>query len=267
MWYLFDTGSRSGTCNMNFDEWLAHVFFPRSGISCFRLYGWSPPAISLGFHQKKEDIDFALCAADGIDVVRRPTGGRAILHHDEITYSVITDATGRTTNDLYRTISMALLAGLRDAGYPVTFSGREADYRTEYRKSASIPCFTSSGKYEILMNGKKLVGSAQRRITLKDGSVVALQHGSILTGGGHLRLAEYLSVDWKETDTISNMLARTTTTLAENGMRAPEIPEIKRKLFDAARQLLAGPSYEIIDASSLLDEFRKDTTYYRERTV
>jgi lipoyl(octanoyl) transferase len=267
MWYFFDTGSRSGTCNMDFDEWLARVFFPRTGISCFRLYGWSPPAVSLGFHQNIRDIDVERCISDGIDIVRRPTGGRAILHEEEITYSVVTDATGYTTQELYRRISMVVLAGLRDAGYQVTFSGKDPDYRTEYRTTRAIPCFASSGRYEILMDGKKLVGSAQRRHMLNDGTVVALQHGSILTGRAHVRLAKYLTVNEMEAEIISHELARTTTTLTDTGTEPVSIQEVKNRLFDAARQLLAGRSYEIIDATPLLDEFRRSSIQSPEKTV
>ncbi len=156
-----------------------------------RLYGWRPWAISLGHHQSEADIDFARCSSQGIEVVRRPTGGRAILHAEELTYCVVMPAGRRSILDVYNDISRALVAGLHRFGVDVTLQKSQPDFRAEYRKTSSIPCFASSARYEIEARGRKLVGSAQRRFTGGERDVV-LQHGSILCGPAHRKLPEFL---------------------------------------------------------------------------
>ncbi len=261
MWYFFDTGALPGKINMAFDEWLAGSFFRRTGISCFRLYAWNPPALSLGYHQDARIVDRERAAADGIDTVYRPTGGRAILHDQEITYSVVTDASNLPIVDLYRNISRVLIAALRDAGYDVDFAGTEPHYPSLYRTNRSIPCFTSSGKYEIRMGGKKLVGSAQRRYRHPDGSVTALQHGSLLTGSAHYRLIDYLLMPDEEKRTLYRELKETTISLDEAGGCPADIEHIKEKLFNAAARMLADGSWQSVDAAEMLEAFQSRADY------
>jgi lipoate-protein ligase A len=141
-----------------------------------RFYGWSPACLSLGYFQPFDVVDLDGCRALGVDVVRRPTGGRAILHDCEFTYSVALPASvlghdGGILPSYYR-LSLALQDGLRRLGVPATLAPQSA---------ASGPpehgpvCFDRPSAHEILLHGRKLVGSAQMR---RDGGV--LQHGSIL---------------------------------------------------------------------------------------
>src|SRR5512135_3130593 len=88
-WQCVDTGRQTGAYNMEFDESLARQLLSGDGAQTLRFFRWKPWAISLGYNQDDAVVDSAMCSRDGIDVVRRPTGGRAILHAEELTYSVV----------------------------------------------------------------------------------------------------------------------------------------------------------------------------------
>jgi lipoate-protein ligase A len=191
-WTFIDSGERTGAFNMAVDESLARALASGDGAPTLRLFRWRPWAISLGYNQSAEELDAARCAADGIDIVRRPTGGRAILHAEELTYSVVMPAGRKSILQVYNEISTALVRGLALFGVEVSLQKSQPDFSREYRSSSSIPCFSSSARYEIEWRGRKLVGSAQRRFSGPGGDVV-LQHGSILCGDAHIRLADYLA--------------------------------------------------------------------------
>ena len=157
-----------------------------------RVYSWQPFTISIGYHQDAKEIDSAKCRRDGVGFVRRPTGGRAIFHAHEVTYSVIIPNGHRLfakiSVDVYNEISSALVLGLQMAGLPVSLEKRsqpDAEFSIYHRQFA---CFASSARYEIQYQSRKLVGSAQRRF-----ANAMLQHGSILIGQHHLKLVEYLA--------------------------------------------------------------------------
>ena len=215
-WRFVDTGWDTGARNMNYDEALARSFFGEgAGVPTLRLFRWKPWAVSLGYNQNAADLDQAKCARDGIDVVRRPTGGRAILHAQELTYSVTLPAGRTTILQVYNDIGRALVRGLNLFGVDVALQRSQPDFRSAYRQPSSIPCFTSSARYELDWNGKKLVGSAQRRFSDGEREVV-LQHGSILCGPAHRRLAELLAVtDPAILDQLRRDLEEKTTDLSE----------------------------------------------------
>lgn len=191
-WRFIDTGVHTGEYNMAFDQRLVRELGEGIGLQTLRLYQWKPRAISLGYNQPLEDIDVGKCAADGIDVVRRPTGGRAILHAEELTYSIAMFPDGNI-QQVYNRISGALIRGLALFGLAVDFRRMQPAFGTVYKSPSAIPCFTSSARYEIEWKGRKLVGSAQRRIH-HAGREVVLQHGSLLIGSAHRQLVEYLSI-------------------------------------------------------------------------
>jgi lipoate-protein ligase A len=172
---------------MAIDEALLRARLAGEAPPTVRCFGWRPPAVSLGYGQPLDGIDQAACARLGIGLVRRPTGGSAILHEDpalELTYSVVArrdDFPG--ADDLletYRVLGSGLAAGLRRLGV-------EAEVVPLVRERpgpAPTFCFARTGAYEIAVGGRKLVGSAQRR---QGGGF--LQHGSLLldTDPGRLR--------------------------------------------------------------------------------
>ena len=188
IWNFLDTGARSGDANMLIDEALALRLQAGIGSPTLRVYRWQPFAVSLGFNEPANDFDPLRLRNAGIDLVRRPTGGRAILHAEELTYSVVMRIDGQSLKAIYGLINSALLAGVRLLGIDAALAASSDDFRALYAGPSSIPCFAASAKSEIQYRGKKLIGSAQRRY----GEVI-LQHGSFLLGPGHRRIAEFLS--------------------------------------------------------------------------
>ncbi len=175
-WRFIDFEYADGFTNMAVDEAIAAAFGNRLIPPTLRLYGWRPPAVSIGYFQKLgNSVDVEMCKSLGIDVVRRLTGGRAVLHEHEVTYSVVVgeDYPGmpKSITESYRFICMGVINGLRRLGADV---GLQSTKDKEGREN-SPACFDAASMYEVLHEGKKLVGSAQVR---KNG--VILQHGSIL---------------------------------------------------------------------------------------
>jgi lipoyl(octanoyl) transferase len=213
---FLDTGAHSGAWNMDFDVQRAHDVDAGTALPMVRVYSWDPWCISLGRHQRESDIDLVRVQADGFELVRRPTGGRAILHAEELTYSVVMPGEDLSILDMYKIISEALVAGLQNLVPEIDIAKSQPNFQKLYKEAGSIPCFSSSARYEIEYHGKKLVGSAQRRI----GSTV-LQHGSLLIGEAHLRLADYLAVD----ETVREQLRRDmiTHTVSLNEIAIPSI--------------------------------------------
>ena len=213
-----------------------------------RLYRWKPWAISLGYNQDESDINVARAISEGIDVVRRPTGGRAILHAEELTYCVIMEAGRRSILQVYNEISRALVRGLALYGVSVSLQKSQPDFREEYRQSSSIPCFSSSARYEIEWRGRKLVGSAQRRFGSGDRDVV-LQHGSILCGPAHRLLSRYLAVqDAAGVSRVERDLAEHTVDLAELGGGPVDLGRLTRCIqqgFEEEWQIMFADHEEI----------------------
>lgn len=157
-----------GTLNMAVDVAIGELL----DDVVLRFYSWSRPTLSLGRHQRIDDVDWEFVERSGFDVVRRPSGGRAVLHWDELTYSVVVPSTseffGKSVLTLYLWISEHIVSGLGALGFPVVLSKNHSRNNSEL-------CFKVPSAYEVLLNGSKVVGSAQMR-TQK----YALQHGSIV---------------------------------------------------------------------------------------
>lgn len=209
-WKFLDSGVNSGKFNMDFDVFLAENF--KQGNALLRLYRWNPYCISLGANQSFADIDLSKTRYHQIDVVKRPTGGRAILHSQELTYSVIYPIDPTTSaKNIYNEINLALRKGLINFDprlNAIDLEHSQPDFKEFYKSDISAICFAVSAKSELNYKGKKLVGSAQRKL----GNVI-LQHGSILCGAYHKKIVEYLNVaDEKKTE-MSNEISSTTIDL------------------------------------------------------
>jgi lipoyl(octanoyl) transferase len=199
-WRLIISGPAEGPYNMALDEAILQSVGDRLSPPTLRLYAWDPPCLSLGFSQPIADIDLPILEQNGWQLCRRPTGGRAILHTDELTYAII----GPTDDPLlrggvmesYRRIAAALqntLIGL----------GLEARADKEYNLPAGINsqaavCFEAPSNYEITVQGKKIIGSAQAR---KAHSV--LQHGSLPLYGDLTRITTAVRYPDKESREIA----------------------------------------------------------------
>ncbi|MGE5675600.1 MAG: biotin/lipoate A/B protein ligase family protein [Mycobacterium leprae] len=163
---------------MAIDEAIMHAVGRGEVPPTVRFYGWQPAAVSIGYFQSmSKEIDLDAVAAGGFGYVRRPTGGRMIFHHMELTYSVAIaeDALPGGVVETYRELSNGLLAGLQLLGTEPELSGGDLDPRRRDPGGFHTACFDSASAYELTLNGKKIAGSAQTR---HDG--VILQHGSIL---------------------------------------------------------------------------------------
>jgi lipoate-protein ligase A len=176
-WRLIRNEPLSGALNMAIDEVLLDEVAQARSAPVLRLYRWQPAAVSLGYAQKgKGQVNFEACRRHGIDVVRRLTGGRAVLHHREMTYAVIaredTPPFSSSILDNYRLVADALLAAYTSLEIYCTLEPRRR--RTEYAREAANVCFAAPSSYEIVRNGRKLTGSAQKRQ-----SGAFLQHGSL----------------------------------------------------------------------------------------
>ncbi len=230
---FINTGFHSGDFNMEFDEALAGQFDPSHDDAILRVYGWNPYAISIGTHQRMEEFDLPRLSDEGFDIVRRPTGGRAIFHAHELTYSLVMNAGDRGVREVYRHISMGLLEGMKMLGISAQLSGTDERLTTSFADPASIPCFSSSAKCEIQVAGKKIVGSAQRRY-----GTIVLQHGSILLGTGHRRIAEFLAPNVQSAQSIleAHLLRHTieAETILGRTVTFDEAAECIRRGFESA---------------------------------
>ena len=192
-WRLLNTGPACGATNMAIDEAILLAVAKGLVPPTLRLYAWEPPCLSLGQAQSCSQVNWEACVARGYTVVRRPTGGRAILHTDELTYSVTAPETEpRLEGGIvasYRRLSEGLLEGLRLMHVPgIEAHHPEAEKAPTSTASQGPVCFEEPSTYEITVAGKKLIGSAQVR---REG--VVLQHGTLPLVGDIARICDVLT--------------------------------------------------------------------------
>ncbi len=216
IWRFLVTGKNNAFFNMALDEALLFLCLEQKLPPTLRLYQWEPRSVSVGYSQKiKEAVDLNLCENKKIDVVRRITGGRAVLHGDDLTYSLCSSKEhykilGEGVKNTYEKISLAFLFALEHFHIKGSWTKVERKNKNEFNEyKMKAPCFLSSSRYEIAVNGKKLIGSAQRRF--KDGFI---QQGSILLRRGEVDLAE-LSPHKEQKEIIKKSLKKSSIPLEE----------------------------------------------------
>lgn len=184
---IVDTQPACGSWNMAVDEAIFELMDADKTLPTLRLYAWNPPCISLGYTQAIADVDEGTLHEHGWDLVRRPTGGRAILHTDEITYSIIGPANDPRLKggvlESYCRLAQALIKTLALLGLQA--SAEETNFPPD--KRSNPVCFETPSNYEITVMGKKLLGSAQAR---RRNSV--LQHGTLPLTGDLTRITQGL---------------------------------------------------------------------------
>jgi lipoate-protein ligase A len=230
-WRLVVDGLADGATNMAIDQAIVEAVVAGDSPPTLRFYGWSPPCLSLGRNQPLADVDLAACRALGIDVVRRPSGGRAILHTDELTYAVMMlQDDPRSEGGVlasYRRLSRGLLAGLGRLGVEaIQASGQKKGEPTAI-------CFESPSDYEITVGGRKLVGSAQWRAR---GGV--LQHGSLPLYGDLGRIVACLALEPEERAWQRSCLQSQALTLEEARGRPVTFGETAQALAQGFAQAL-----------------------------
>lgn len=207
-WRLILDAPNTGAWNMAVDEAILEHAGQGDAPPTLRLYAWQPACLSLGYAQPYADVDEARLATHGWDVVRRPTGGRAILHTDELTYSVSTSPQeplmAGTVLESYNRIATALVAACQALELPVSME----QHTPPAHSTKGAVCFEVPSAYEIVLNGKKLIGSAQAR--KREG---ILQHGSLPLHGDLTRIVQALAFenDSIRDDTAVRLLKRATT--------------------------------------------------------
>lgn len=180
-WRLIKHAPASGAWNMEVDVSLMQSA-TQGGPPTLRFYAWQPAALSLGYNQKEAVVDKAACKAAGVDVVRRPTGGRAVLHANEVTYAIVLPAEHPIAQlgivASYRELSRGFVTGFQRLGLPSELAQPERDSLANKKVTgitgAGAACFDAPSWYELAVGGRKVVGSAQVR---RRGAL--LQHGSI----------------------------------------------------------------------------------------
>lgn len=215
IWRLIIDKPARGVRNMAIDEAILEAVGHHEVPTTLRLYAWEPPCLSLGYAQPVQDVEMKRLQSLGWDIVRRPTGGRAILHTDELTYAIIgtpsEPALKGSLLESYRNISRALLAAIKFLGIDASIEQKEPTRTSGSIQNQEAICFEVPSNYEITVNGMKLIGSAQAR--RKSG---ILQHGSLPLYGDLARITQVLAYDDEDArENATERLHRRATTVAE----------------------------------------------------
>lgn len=239
LWRLLITPPARGAWNMALDEAILEGIGRGESRPTLRLYAWDPACLSLGYAQPFADVDAARLREHSWEVVRRATGGRAILHTDELTYSVIAPndepRLAGSVLESYNRLAQALLRAVKNLELPVEMKEGKAN-------GISTPnpvCFEVPSTYEITVNGKKLIGSAQAR--KREG---VLQHGSLPLTGDLARICQALlfADEAAREDASKRLLARATT--VESALGRAVSWETAAQAFIGAFEAQLGLSFE-----------------------
>jgi lipoate-protein ligase A len=253
-WRLLLSPPYDGPLNMALDHALM-ARARRTGESVLRVYEWASPVLSLGRNQRARGVyDDGELARRSVEVVRRPTGGRALLHHREVTYSVTAPAPAtESLSAAYGRINALLLDALASLGVPASLALPTEPSRVPW----ATPCFAEPAKGEIVVNGRKLAGSAQWR---DDGAL--LQHGSIIVEDDQVTIPLLMRESVEP--------APPPATLREILGRAPRAAEIADALFRSVRRMedasaisLTPAEIESLDISSHLSLYRDPAWTWR----
>jgi lipoate-protein ligase A len=179
-----------------------------------RFYTWSPAAVTLGRMQRPgEQLDAGALLRDGIEWIRRPTGGRAVLHQEDLTYSCIfprsITALGTNVAETYATITRCLECGLSKCGISTTAENSTSPLIKSAR-TVKLPCFLAPNRNEIMVGGRKLIGSAQYR-----SSSAVLQHGSLPLTSAYRNLPRYMPLSTEERHKLVTLLEQKSLSLEE----------------------------------------------------
>jgi lipoate-protein ligase A len=218
-----------------------------TGETVFSIYEWSRPTLSLGRNQRAKGLyDRGTMESHGVDVVRRPTGGRALLHHREVTYSVTAPLDGtESLRESYERINRILLEGLQR----LRVGASVANPATPAIAPTDIPCFAEPSKGELVRDGRKLVGSAQWR-----NDAALLQHGSILIDDDQ-SLIRLFSLD-PDQEPVPQP-----ATLTHALGRAPSVSEVSKVMFDSVR-VLEDDEALVIQESELADMTQEELPHF-----
>lgn len=257
-WRLIVDAPAAGAHNMAVDHAILEAVIAGAAPPTLRLYQWRPTCLSLGYGQRARETDLERLAEYGFGIVRRPTGGQAVLHANELTYSIALPASHPLAQgsivESYRRLSDGLIAGLKGLGMVV----RAEPLLARLPSHPPVVCFESASDYEITCNGRKLVGSAQMR---KRGGI--LQHGSLPLFGDTAQICEVLRYDTETArqDARESVRDRATTLAAETHA-APSFDQVAASLAEAL-----AAAYEVQFARQALDEDERARALVLEEQV
>jgi lipoyl(octanoyl) transferase len=250
-WRLLITPPAHGAWNMAVDEAILEAVEGSGSLPTLRLYSWDPACLSLGYAQPISDVDIPRLQGLSWEVVRRPTGGRAVLHTDELTYSVIAPLSeprvAGTVLESYQRLAQALVEALNLLSMQVEVNEKSS---VPHTPGSNPVCFEVPSTYEITAEGKKLVGSAQAR--RKEG---VLQHGSLPLMGDLTRILQVLAFPDEESRTraVERLLRRATTVETALG-RKVTWDEAARAIVTAFGRVLA---LDLQPGKLTLDEIKR----------
>ncbi len=228
--------------------------------SClWRFYAWSPYAVTVGYNQDISGIDLSKCRAAGIDVVRRPTGGRAVFHAEEFTYSFLAESAAQNS-ELYRMVHEVIQLALESLGVYADFCRSTLLRQQGGAASGPVSCFTASARYELQVEGRKLVGSAQRR-----NRNVLLQHGSLPLSSQHKDLCRLMALpEGGAFDEIRDEMERKTTSIEEILGHIPEYAYLSELMQSAAGKFHGVEAIKLCpgDLSDILEPAHHEQTIH-----
>ena len=223
---------------MAIDEAILYALAEGYGMPTLRFFQWAPPCLSLGYNQHWGEVDEATCKRLGYTWTRRPTGGKAILHTDEVTYSLIIPQDDPRIQggvvESYRVLSFGLLRGLEMLGVEAKqASKKDLQTQRKARGKEGPVCFDTPSRYEITWQGKKLIGSAQLRR-----KKVVLQHGSLPLHGDLNRILEALALSDEAYAQQAELLPQRASTLEQVLGQAPSFADVTTALAEGFAEQL-----------------------------
>jgi len=253
-WRLTVDGKLPGARNMARDVAMLEALAAGEAAPTLRLYGWDPPCLSLGKHQGLDAADLAFCGREGIDVVRRPTGGRALLHHLELTYAVAAPLDSgllpRDLQEAYRVICNVLVRACRAIGVDADLTGGEVNLQLPGPRT-TVPCFEAPAGGEVVVRGRKLIGSAMRAH-----AGAMLQHGAILLDWDGRMQAGAMGLE------DDSRLRESVTTLTDELGSPPSREELEETIEKAFEEALGiGLERGRLTDSELMRETELDRTF------
>jgi lipoate-protein ligase A len=210
-WRLLPFHKAGAVENMAVDEAVLRENISKKAPPTLRFYGWQVPTLSIGYFQDYEkEVDQEACRRFGVDIIRRPTGGKAVLHEQELTYAVIADANlplfSPDILETYRVISGCIAKGLAEIGIRAEM---KEDGRQATDRALRSSCFSIPSRYELLVGGRKICGSAQMR-----SHGVFLQHGSLLLAFDPFRTCAVV-LPHRDSETDAELLRNAITSVGE----------------------------------------------------
>ncbi|WP_099188573.1 lipoate--protein ligase family protein [Tepidibacter mesophilus] len=261
-WRVIRNSTYDGCMNMAIDEAIMKAYKEEKIDPTIRFYTWKPACISIGYFQKmEEEIDINVCKELGVDFVRRTTGGRAVLHDNELTYSIVVGEKNPLMYggimQTYRYISEGLANGLKMSGIDVDPLTR-AD--KDINNGKSSVCFNSKSHYEISINNKKVVGSAQTR---KEG--IILQHGSIVLDFNVDKLISIMKIDESKKEKLKKITVKKATGIENELGKKVDINTLEKNIIKGLEQHFnieiyedELSDYEIEIAKQLYEKYSND---------